>query len=455
MFPIIALLFFGLFAGCNKDDDNNDDIVTRPSVSTTDPTNNATNVFLNKTITVTYSESMDPMTFSETNFILKQNGTSVEGTVSCSGTNARFTPSINLLPNSFYSITITNDVENVSGVSMKDDFVWEFTTGTITAPTVISTNPDDLETSVAIDKVISIEFSEAMNQSTITTSSFKLMLGATIVQGTVNYSGSLATFTPTENLITGTYTASITTEAKNLNNIPILNDYVWSFSTNETIGAPSVNLKTVDRFGIIAGVAVNNNAGFSTINNVDVGIYPGIRTSVTGFPPAVIVNGVIYASDDASPIPAMLIQAKQDLSDAFLFAERASTIAPITVSGDQGGKTLAPGIYKSLSTLLIQSGDLTLDAQGDENAVWIFQIASDFTTVGGAGRDVILTGGAQAKNIFWQTGRSATIGDYTTFKGNILALTSITMNSYAVAEGRMLARNGAVVMTHTNTINKP
>jgi hypothetical protein len=87
--------------------------------------------------------------------------------------------------------------------------------------------------------------------------------------------------------------------------------------------------------------------------------------------------------------------------------------------------------------------------------VWIFQIASDFTTVGGAGGNVILIGGAQAKNVFWQTGSSATIGDFTAFKGNVLALTSITMNSGAVAIGRMLARNGSVVMTNTNIIEKP
>ena len=151
----------------------------------------------------------------------------------------------------------------------------------------------------------------------------------------------------------------------------------------------------------------------------------------------------------------MLLQAKQDLLEAYLFAEGASSPAPATVAGDQGGKTLAPGIYKSTSTLLVQAGDLTLDAQGDPNAVWIFQIASDFTTVGGAGGNIILTGGAQAKNIFWQTGSSATIGDGTSFKGNVLALTSITMNSGATATGRMLARSGSVVMTNTNIITKP
>ena len=190
---------------------------------------------------------------------------------------------------------------------------------------------------------------------------------------------------------------------------------------------------------------------------MNVGISPGVRSSITGFPPAIVVNGAIFASDDIDPpgVAAMLIQAKQDLTDAYLFAEGATSPAPATVAGDQGGTTLAPGTYKSTSTLLIQSGDLTLDAQGDANAVWIFQIASDFTTVGGAGGNVILSGSAQAANVFWQVGSSATIGDGTSFAGNVLALTSITMNSGATAEGRMLARNGSVVLTNTNIINKP
>jgi len=157
---------------------------------------------------------------------------------------------------------------------------------------------------------------------------------------------------------------------------------------------------------------------------MDVGISPGGRTSVTGFPPAIIVNGTIYAANDITSlgVPAMLLQAKQDLSEAYLFAQGSVFPAPAIVAGDQGGKTLASGIYKSTSSLLIQSGDLTLDAQGDPNAVWIFQVASALTTVGGAGGNIILSGGAQAKNIFWQLGSSATIGDYTSFKGNILSI---------------------------------
>lgn len=225
---------------------------------------------------------------------------------------------------------------------------------------------------------------------------------------------------------------------------------------NLTIIIPFIDLKTAARFGILSGVGISS-AGSSIINDMDVGISPGLRAAITGFPPASVVNGATYAPDDVAPSGTadMLIQAKQDLTDAYIVAEAANTPTPVIVSGDLGGQTLIPGIYKSTSTLGIQSGNLTLDAQGNTNAFWVFQIATEFTSVGGAGGNILLTNGAQAKNVFWQVGTSATIGDNTSFKGNILALTSITMNSGANAEGRMLARNGAVVLTSTNIINKP
>jgi len=222
------------------------------------------------------------------------------------------------------------------------------------------------------------------------------------------------------------------------------------------VDSATTGLASSGGFGILAGTAITST-GLSVINDLDVGLSPGVRSSITGFPPAVVINGAIYASDDIAPpgVAAMLIQAKLDLTNAYLFAEGATAPAPATIAGDQGGKTLTPGIYKSTSTLLIQSGDLTLDAQGNVNAKWIFQIASDFTTIGGAGGNVILTGGAQANNITWQVGSSATIGNYTSFSGNILALTSITMNTGSTINGRLLARNGAVVLSGSNIINGP
>lgn len=429
-----------------------------PMVAITDPANNATGVFLNKIVSASFNMPMNQSTINGTTFTIKQGTTPVLGTVSYSGITAYFTPNSLLSPNTVYTVTITTGAKNIQGTSLKSPYVWAFTTGTISAPTVIATDPADNAGNVAANKIVSATFSMPMDLLTVNNTTFTLKTGTTTVLGAVthNLAGNIAYFTPATNLLPNTtYTATITNGAKNTAGIPLANQYVWSFNTNAAVAGSIVNLKSAERFGILAGVGVSNNAGFSEIRNMDVGISPGVRSSITGFPPAIIVNGAIYASDDIAPpgVAAMLTQAKQDLTDAYLFVEGASYTAPITVSGDQGGKTLVAGIYKSTSTLLVQSGDLTLS--GSATDVWIFQIASAFTTVGGAGGNIKLAGGALAKNVYWQTGSSATVGDYTSFKGNILALQSITMGSHSTAEGRMLARNGAVVMTHTNIINKP
>ncbi|MES2575845.1 MAG: Ig-like domain-containing protein [Bacteroidota bacterium] len=429
-----------------------------PMVALTDPANNATGVFLNKIVTATFNMPMNQSTINGTTFTVKQGTTPVLGTVSYSGTTAYFTPNDPLSPNTIYTGTITTGAKNIQGTPLSSSYVWTFTTGTISAPTVIATDPVDNATNVVANKVISATFSMPMDLLTLNATTFTLKIGTTPVLGVVthNLAGNIAYFTPATNLLPNTtYTATISNGAKNGAGIPLANQYVWDFNTNAVVAGSLVDLKSAARFGILAGVGVSNNAGFSEIRNMDVGISPGVRSSITGFPPAIIVNGAIYASDDIAPpgIAAMLSQAKQDLTDAYLFVEGASYTAPITVSGDQGGKTLVAGIYKSTSTLMVQSGDLTLS--GSATDVWIFQVASAFTTVGGAGGNIKLTGGALAKNVYWQTGSSATIGDYTSFKGNILALQSITMGSHSTVEGRMLARNGAVVMTHTNIITKP
>lgn len=454
----LAIAMVILIAGCKKDDFV-ETVGVCPAVISTSPASAAIGVSLDKIITATFNEAMNPVTITEESFTLElaaKGVTSVAGTVSYAGTTASFTPSSPLMPSTDYTGTVTTAVKDLMGNAIQTDYVWTFTSGPL--PLVISVDPAINGANVVLNKVVTANFSVPMDPLTLTAATFTLKQGVTPVYGTVSYAGSTAHFTPFSSLLSNTnYTATITTGAKSAQGIPLANDYVWKFSTGSTASPLGVDLKSAGLFGILAGVGISNNAGLSEIHNMDVGISPGVRTSVTGFPPAIMVGGVIYASDDIAPpgVAAMLIQAKQDLTDAYLFAAGATLPAPATVAGDQGGKTLAPGIYKSTSTLLIQSGDLTLDAQGDANAVWIFQIASDFTTVGGAGGSVILRGGAQAKNVYWQTGSSATIGDYTSFQGNILALTSITMNSHATAVGRMLARNGSVVLTSTNIINKP
>ncbi len=425
-----------------------------PTVTLTDPLNLANGVALNKVISATFSEAMDALTITGSTFTLKAGATTVAGTLNYSGTTATLTPTVDLLPGTVYTATITTGAKNPLGIGLASDYVWTFTTSA--SPTVTLTDPTNNETNVVLNKVITANFSEAMSSLTITATTFTLVEGVNSVAGTVSYSGTTATFTPTANLLSGTtYTATITTGAANLIAIPLASNYVWTFTTVAPLGPLVVDLKTVSRFGVIGATAVTNGAGLSEIHDMDVGISPGLRSSIAGFPPAVVVNGGIYASDDNAAVAAMLIQAKQDLTDAYLFAEASTSPAPVIVAGDQGGILLVPGIYKSTSTLLVQAGNLTLDAQGDVNAVWIFQIATALTTTGGAGGSIVLIGGAQSKNIFWQVGSSAVIGDNTSFKGNVLALTSITMNPGAIAEGRMLARNAAVTLTSTNIINKP
>jgi len=429
-----------------------------PTVVSTDPANNATGIPLNKIVSATFSIPMASSTITAATYTLKQGVTMVLGTVSYAGSTASFSPSANLLPGLVYTATITTGAQDPAGAALANNYVWTFTTGTSIAPTVISTDPANNASGVALNKIIGATFSTAMSPASISTSTFTLKQGSTPVSGAVTYAGTTASFTPATNLISGTtYTATITTGARDIAGDSLSNNYVWTFTTTGALGPLPIDLRSVASFGIMAGVGVSNNAGPSKVINLNVGISPGVRSSITGFPPATIVNGTMYASDDISPpgVAAMLTQAKLDLTNAYLAAESASNPAPVTVSGDQGGLTLTPGIYKSTSTLMIQSGNLTLDARGDVNAVWIFQIASGFTTIGGAGGSVILIGGAQAGNVFWQTGTSATIGNNTAFQGNILALTSITMDPFSTAVGRMLAINASVVMTSTNTITKP
>ncbi len=151
------------------------------------------------------------------------------------------------------------------------------------------------------------------------------------------------------------------------------------------------------------------------------------------------MNGTIHAGDTVAAA------AELDLTTAFNDAAGRVTPAPVTKSGNIGGQTLAPGIYKSTSSLEISSGDLMLDAGGDTNAVWIFQIGSTLTTT--SGRQIILAGGAQAGNIFWQVGSSATLGTNSVFQGTIMADQSITLVTGATLNGRALARTGALHWT--------
>ncbi|RYV49810.1 ice-binding family protein [Pengzhenrongella frigida] len=202
--------------------------------------------------------------------------------------------------------------------------------------------------------------------------------------------------------------------------------------------ATAVPLGTADSFVVLGGAAVANT-GPSTVNG-DLGTFPTTTITGTG---SITVNGTNHAGDGVTQ------QAQNDLTTAYNTAAGQGPTQPI--AADLAGLTLTPGVYNSATSVGL-TGDLTLDAGGDPSAVFVFQAGSTLTT--SSGSRVTLTNGAQACNVFWQVGSSATLGTYSDFRGSILALTSITLTTGATVEGRVLARNGAVTLD-TNTITRP
>jgi hypothetical protein len=198
-------------------------------------------------------------------------------------------------------------------------------------------------------------------------------------------------------------------------------------------------LGTASSFAVLGGQSVTNTG--PTVVNGDLGVSPG--TAVTGFPPGTVVNGTIHAAD------AVAAQAQADNTAAY--NNLAGQPCDVELTGqDLGGQTLTTGVYCFASSAQL-TGTLTLDAQGDPNAVFVFQIGSTLTTASNS--SVVLINGASPCNVFFQVGSSATLGTNTTFEGNILALTSISLNTGASVSARALAQNGSVTLD-TNTIGQ-
>src|SRR6202140_1509471 len=195
----------------------------------------------------------------------------------------------------------------------------------------------------------------------------------------------------------------------------------------------STAVAQLSSFAVLGGSTVTNTATPTTVTG-NLGVSPG--SAVTGFPPGIVTGGTIHAAD------AVAAQAQSDLTTTYVNLANEACSTDLT-GQDLGGKTLTPGVY-CFSTSAQLTGTLTLDAQGNANAVFIFQIGSTLTTASNS--SVVLVNGAQNCNVFWQVGSSATLGTGTAFVGNILALTSITLTTGASASGRTLARNGAVTL---------
>lgn len=329
------------------------------------------------------------------------------------------------------------------------------------APVVTSVKPADGATDVHLNAEIKASFSQVMDGESLSISSFTLTTGDTseAVDGQVRYfTGSGVVFFPDNALQSETeYTATISTEAKSADGISLEEDYVWTFTTGDTLlTGHAVNLGTADDYVILA------KSGISTVPESDItgdiAISPAAASSITGFSltadasnefaTATQVSGKVYASNYSPPTPSLLTTAVGDMELGFTAASgRAADVTELG-AGDVSGMTLEAGVYKWSSGLMITS-DVTLEGSSDD--VWIFQIAQDLTVTSGA--NILLEGGAVPQNVFWQVSGRVDIGTTAHLEGVIMSQTAITMATGATINGRLLAQTA--VELDSNTVTQP
>ena len=484
--------------------------ITPPIIITTNPPSGALSVPTNQTVTATFSKAMDPATITAAGtfaLAVTAGGAAVAGTVSYAGTTATFTPAANLTANTQFTATITAAAKDLSGNALIAGAVpdpWSFTTGAgpdVTPPTITLTSPANADINVALNAAVNATFSKPMNPATITapgTFAVKASVSGVAVAGNVTYDpiSRIATFTPAANLTATTqYTATITNAAKDLAGNALAagaKANPWTFTTGASVAPSGVNLGAASTFGAFGGAAGITNQGINTVINGDIGT-TAASTLVTGFHDTTVpyiqfsggciytettlnvgtVNGTIFT---APPPPTTLTCPNEGTAATFATATAAlasaqtafNTLAAMPSTGDPGanlgGLTLAPGVWKPAGgSLQITGSDLTLDAGGNANAVFVFQMPASTLTVGasGAPRSIILINGAQAKNVFWQVGSQATInpGGGGTMVGTIIASAGVVFSTagtppVTTLNGRALSLVASVTMVNT-VVNVP
>lgn len=482
--------------------------LTIPATTVPGPT---TNVPTNTAINAVFSEDMAAASITASSFTLTCAAPCVSpaGNVgyAVSSRTAVFTPSTTLAANTTYTATVTTAATDLAGNALSGNqavypaasqYIWTFTTAATpdtTPPTVTLVNPLDLSTGVCLNKTVNATFSEAMDPLTITNANFTLQvtgppLGA-LLGGTVAYNAStkIATFTASSTLLANTnYTATVTTGVKDVAGNALASNKVWSFTTGTQACSPvsPVSLGTAAPFGNLGGTAGTTNTGIYTIVGGDLGSTATATSAVTGYHDTGgdiytettanigAVTGKIYTCTvsttgptSAAVNPASCTTATNALAAAqTTYNNLSPAVLPGGIdpgAGQLGGLTLAPGVYKAAGgSFQITGSDLTLDGQGDANAVWVFQTASTLTVgAPAAPRSIILINGAQSKNIFWQVGTSATINGAGggTMVGTILASSAVSLSTVGnvalvTLNGRAIGLNASVTMTNT-VINVP
>lgn len=488
---LIALLSTALLSGCgggkwdpvpgadngngtgNGNGNGNGD---GPTVTASSPADNATDVALDAPITYTFNEAMDADSIdAETFTLVGPNETGVTGEVSyASASNtATFAPESDLEPDSVYTASVTTGVRNSAGEPLASEHSWSFTTTTgEDAPLFISvtaTNPMD-EGMVCVDRAIRVTFDHPLNPATIDSPATHFGLVETVntseVDGEVslNAEGTTATFTPEFPLSADVeYTATVTTDVADEDGRTLENEVVWTFTASEDVCQPAIVLGATETFGVLSNTGVTLGGGPDSTTGLridgDVGIFPAgacngcDSTTVSGD----IDIGNTVASDAMDALEAAYNEAiNLATGSCTLIDSGMLTTNPSDTCGGNADGVFKPGLYWSGTSIAIPAGGtITLDAENDADAVFIFQSESTIDTIGG-NTHIILENGAQAKNVFWVAASSATIGGSNSdFVGTIMAEISITVNSGTDMVGRALAKSAEVTVQDDALITVP
>ncbi len=469
---------------------------TRPTVVFTVPSASATGVATNTRITATFSEAMMASTISGTSFTVTNNtlSTPVAGSVvyAAATRTATFTPTAGTLAiNTAFTATVTTAATDLTGNALSGNtavipnagnHVWTFTTAALTdttPPTVLIVSPVAGGVGICLTKVASASFSEPMDAATINATSFTVTDGGVAVPGSVSYDAALqlASFTPTSAAgfaPSRTFTATVLGGAagvKDLAGNPLAANRVWTFTTGTTPCTTGVNLGTAAAFSSFGGNAGITNQGINTVVGGNIGTTAAC-TLITGFHDAVNVytqtplniggvNGSINCAPPAPGTASSMAIATQALADAQTAYNALAALPPGSDpgAGQLGGLVLAPGVYTAAGgSFAVTTGNLTLDAQGDANAVWVFQMATSLTVgLPATPRSVTVINGGQARNVYWKVGSAGRIEDRSTMVGTIIAPAGVTISTagqtgQTTLTGRAIGLVASVTMVNTTVV---
>jgi len=445
----------------------------------------ASAVAVNTTLTAKFSRDMLASSLNSSSFkVACPSGTPITGIVTYDSASktALLKHATNFPDGTTCEATITTAATDTAGIALAKNYVWRFTTNTTVdsvAPTVIANNPANAAINVCLTKSVSVTFSEAMDPTTLNASSFYITQSALVIPGGLTYDtlSNTVTFTVTNPpgfTANTVYTSHVTTDAKDLAGNALNSANTASFTTDAQACTPSnaVNLRTIESYGAFGGGAGTTNSGINTVINGDLGttaactLFTGFHDANNVYTETTLnigeVTGDIYCGP---PVPgttqklAIAVQAAADARTAF--NELAAKTPTTTLDSDELGiRTLFAGTYQpATTTLLLSTGNLTLNAEGNADAVWIFQVPASLT-IGeiATPRSVLLINGAQAKNVFWQVGSAARIENGSTMVGTIIANAGVTISTagqtvQTTLIGRAIGLNASVTMVNTTIVS--